>query len=122
MMCMMMMMVIYLKHCQRVLQQNEYIAREYYNPKYCQEIPQTKVLPVNATIIGIPRIIIKTRLAPSADVFTIKRFTRNQNSKYDKEESQSKWTAVSIKIKNTARYLTTEFEMAAREYHSKKTV
>ena len=120
---MMMMMVIYLKHCQRVLQQNEYIAREYYNPKYCQEITQTKVLPVNATIKGIARIIIiKTRLAPSADVFTIKRSTRNHNSKYDKEESQSKWTAVSIKIKNTARYLTTEFEMAAREYHSKKTV
>ena len=30
----------------------------YHNPKYCQEVPKTKVLHVNVTIKGIPRSII----------------------------------------------------------------
>ena len=40
---------------------NKRIAREYHSPKYCREVPQTKVLPVNVTIKRNSRSnIIKT--------------------------------------------------------------
>ena len=50
----------YNRHIKRSIRENNIksIASEYHNPKYCQEVPQTKDLTVNAIMKGISRSII----------------------------------------------------------------
>ena len=91
---------------------NKRIPREYHSRKYCREVPQTKVLPVNVTIKRNSRSnIIKTtareghiqnddRECNNQMIVPIKRTAReNDKSKFDEGASQSKRTAGSISIK-----------------------
>ena len=92
------------------------ITREYHSLKYCREVQQTKVLPVNVTIKRNSRSNIIKTTAMEGQIQNGDRECNNQKNchgvsqskelpgrKFDEGASQSKRTAGSISIKSTVR-------------------
>ena len=104
---------------------NKRIAREYLSPKYCREVPQTKVIPVNVTIKRNSRSNIIKTTAREGQIQNDDRECNNQKNCHkvsQSEELPGRMTnQSSMKEHRNQNGLpeTTKFEMTASEYHIK---
>ena len=67
---------------------NKRIAREYHSPKYCREVPQTKVLPVNVTIKRNSRSNIIKTTAREGQIQNDERECNNQKNCHGVSQSK----------------------------------
>ena len=67
---------------------NKRIARGYHSPKYCREVPQTKVLPVNVTIKRNSRSNIIKTTAREGQIQNDNRECNNQKKYHGVSQSK----------------------------------